>query len=194
MQIDPLYLIVFGVAAAIVLSVAIVIGRKRSRARTAQLREHFGSEYDAALADHDNHRGRAERALERRQKRYEKLHITPLSAEQCARFGGEWNDAQHHFVDDPAAAVSEADLLVKNVMSARGYPLGNFDQRVADLSVEHASVLNHYRAARAIALASARGEANTEDLRQAMVHYRALFSDLLAVQEQYQGRLSTVPA
>lgn len=193
MQIDPLFLIALGTASVVLLIIGIVVARKRARVRTAQLREHFGAEYDAALAEHDNHRGRAERALEARRKRIEKLRITPLSAEQIARFGSEWNEAQQHFVDDPGAAVSEADLLVKSVMSARGYPMGDFDQRVADLSVEHAAVLNHYRAARAIALANAKGEASTEDLRQAMVHYRALFSDLLAVQEQY-GRLSAAPA
>jgi hypothetical protein len=101
---------------------------------------------------------------------------------------------QQRFVDDPRRAVGDADGLVKEVMSARGYPMGNFEQRVADLSVEHATVLNHYRAARAIAQASEKGEASTEDLRQAMVHYRALFTDLLQVQAQYAPRLSTAHA
>jgi hypothetical protein len=193
MQNDSLVLIALAAGLVLALVVALVVWRKRSAQRSLLLREHFGPEYDRVLAQHKN-RARAEKELSLRHKRVEKLNIQQLSAEQCARFGSAWSELQQRFVDDPSAAVSEADRLVKEVMSARGYPMSDFEQRVADLSVEHASVLNHYRSARAIAETSARGEASTEDLRQAMVHYRALFTDLLQVQAQYAPRLSSAHA
>ena len=193
MQNDPMVLGALVAGVVLVLAVVALLVRARSRQRSAALREHFGPEYERALQEHGS-RARAEKELAARHARVEKLEIHALSAEQCARFGTSWNEVQQHFVDDPAAAVSDADRLVKDVMHARGYPVGNFEQRLADLSVEHANVLSHYRAARSIALASAKGEADTEQLRQAMVHYRALFADLLQVQAQYGGRLSTVPA
>ncbi|HMJ10594.1 MAG TPA: hypothetical protein VK524_04260, partial [Polyangiaceae bacterium] len=108
-----------------------------------------------------------------------------LRPEQCERFGASWANVQQRFVDDPSSAVVDADRLVKEVMAARGYPMGNFDQRIADLSVEHAHVLDHYRSARNIAIANSEGRAGTEDLRQAMVHYRALFTDLLQARQPY---------
>ena len=109
----------------------------------------------------------------------EALHIRPLSADESTRYGTAWRRVQERFVDDPHGAVTEADRLVGEVMHARGYPLGDFERRVEDISVDHAGVVMNYRAARDIAQAHARGEASTEDLRQAMVHYRALFDDLL---------------
>lgn len=193
MQNDSLVLIALAAGLVVALVVALVVWKRQSAQRSARLRQHFGPEYERALSQHKS-RAAAERELEQREKRVEELEIRPLSAEQCARFGNSWNELQQRFVDDPRVAVSEADLLVKQVMKARGYPVGDYEQRVADLSVEHASVLNHYRAARSIAKASERGEASTEDLRQAMVHYRALFTDLLAMQSQYGARLSTAPA
>jgi hypothetical protein len=108
-----------------------------------------------------------------------RLNIKPLSADDAVRFGDNWRRVQSRFVDDPQGAVSEADRLVGEVMHARGYPVGDFEQRVADISVDHPEVVMNYRAARDIAEVHARGQATTEDLRQAMVHYRALFSDLL---------------
>jgi hypothetical protein len=193
MQNDSSVLIALVAGFALALVLVLIVWRVRAKQRTAALREHFGPEYERAITEYGS-RARAEKELSLRHKRVEKLHIHQLSAEQCARFGSEWNEVQQRFVDDPAGAVVDAERLVKQVMSARGYPMGDFEQRVADLSVEHADVVSHYRSARAIARASEKGEADTEDLRQAMVHFRALFTDLLQVQAQYQPRLSTVPA
>lgn len=181
------------IAGMLALLALVAVGaRIARRRRTAALREHFGSEYERALAQHGD-RARAERELLARRKRLRKLAIQPLSQEQCDQYGGAWFEVQQRFIDDPAGAVLDADSLVKEVLGARGYPVGKFDQRVADLSVEHADVVHHYRAARAIAAASASGQASTEELRQAMVHFRALFRDLLR-EPVREGRLSEVPA
>ena len=144
-----------------------------------QLHERFGPEYERTVGEHGD-RGRAEAALEDRKERVEQLHLRPLSPEQRDRFGPEWRHLQARFVDVPEEAVKQADNLVAEVMAARGYPTGDFEQRVADVSVDHPQVVEHYRAAHAIALRMKEGgQANTEDLRQAIVHYRALFEDLL---------------
>ena len=161
-------------AVAIVAFVWLMMTRRRSQA----LRQQFGPEYDHTLRSEGNLR-KAEAALEARARRVEALHIRPLRPADAARFEAEWRAVQARFVDDPKGAVTEGDRLVGEVMAARGYPLGDFEQRVADISVDHADVVMHYRAAREIALQHARGEATTEDLRQAMVHYRALFKNLL---------------
>jgi hypothetical protein len=178
MQDDPMLLAAIALGVVVLLTIAFALLRHRSRQRSLALRAHFGPEYEHAIAEHGG-RARAERALAERQKRVDKLDIRRLSTEESGRFGAAWAEVQQLFVDDPRAAVLEADGLVKNVMGLRGYPMGNFEQRTADLSVEHGNVIHHYRSARAIAQASVRGEAGTEDLRQAMVHYRALFNDLL---------------
>lgn len=149
-----------------------------SRRRSDQLRKRFGSEYDHAIRTEGNAR-RAERELELRAKRVEALHIRPLGSEDAARFDASWRAVQARFVDEPKGAVTEADRLVGEVMAARGYPVGDFEQRVADISVDHPDVVMNYRAARDIAVSHSRGQATTEDLRQAMVHYRSLFRDLL---------------
>jgi len=114
-----------------------------------------------------------------RQTRVERLHIRPLSPEDTERFAQAWRDVQARFVDDPRGAIVDADRLVAEVMRARGYPVGDFEQRVADISVDHPNVVMNYRAARDIVQDHGRGRASTEDLRQAMVHFRALFADLL---------------
>jgi hypothetical protein len=149
-----------------------------NRTRSQRLRQRFGSEYDRTLRAEGNHR-KAEAALEARAKRVAKLHIRPLSPADADRFDSAWRSVQTRFVDDPHGAVTEADRLVGEVMAARGYPVGEFEQRVADISVDHPDVVVNYRAAREIALQHSQGRASTEDLRQAMVHYRALFRDLL---------------
>jgi hypothetical protein len=169
-------LLLFALVAGIAAVLATVLILWRARRRSAALREHFGPEYDLAVERHGN-RARAERELAARDKRHHELHIQLLSDEQCDRFGAAWSDLQLRFVDDPGGAVSGADALVQEVMTARGYPMTDFEQRVADLSVEHAAVVRHYRAA--CAIANAKGEAGTEELRKAMVYYRALFTDLL---------------
>jgi hypothetical protein len=149
------------------------------RRRTDELRERYGPEYEHAVEEAGSKR-RAEAQLEARRKRVDALQIQPLTLEQYERFATAWRSTQARFVDEPHAAIAEANRLVKEVMQARGYPVGDFDQRVADLSVHHSYVVTHYRAAGQIAEANDT-EVSTEELRQAMVHYRALFDDLLEV-------------
>ncbi len=164
-------------AAAIAIAVWLLLRRRR----TEQLRHRFGPEYERAVREKGDVRS-AEATLEARQARVEKLHIRPLAPDDAARFAREWRNVQALFVDDPKAAITSADRLVGEVMHARGYPVGDFEQRVEDISVDHPDVVRNYRAAHDIAQDHARGRASTEDLRQAMVHYRALFNDLLGSQ------------
>lgn len=124
-------------------------------------------------------RRRAEAVLDDRTKRVQSFHLRALSSENRVRFLNMWDQVQAHFVDAPARAVMEADQLLGDVTAARGYPKADFEQRVADISVTHARVIQNYRAAHAIALSQASGQATTEDLRRAMIHYRALFEDLV---------------
>jgi len=151
--------------------------------RTQELRTRFGPEYDRVISERGDAR-QAESELAARQKRVERLDIHPLEQTEREQFIEAWRTTQSHFVDAPAEAIKDADRLVTEVMQARGYPVGDFEQRAADISVDHPSVVENYRAARAIALANERGEAGTEDLRQAIVHYRALFEDLLETRER----------
>ncbi len=150
----------------------------REKRRSERLRAHFGGDEYARAIQKCGNRRKAEAALEERTKRVEALHVRPLSAEDRARFAESWRLVQARFVDGPAEAVAEADHLLGEVMSTRGYPVGDFEQRAADLSVAHPQVLKNYRTAHEIAIRQKRGQANTEDLRQAMVHYRFLFEDL----------------
>ena len=178
---------------AIVLIGAIVL-ITLSRVRSQRLRQRFGPEYERTIRTEGNVR-KAEAALEARAKRVARLNIRPLHSTDAERFDGAWRAVQTRFVDDPRGAVTEADRLVGEVMAARGYPVGDFEQRVADISVDHADVVMNYRAAREIALQHAEGRATTEDLRQAMVHYRALFRDLLeTAPEDTQEHIHHEPA
>ena len=149
--------------------------------QTAALQNRFGPEYDRALAEHRD-QGQAERELKERQDRVEHLNIRPLENEERDRYAERWRTVQARFVDDPNGATDDADELVGEVMETRGYPVGDFEQRAADVSVHHPRVVEHYRAAHAIAVRNSRGDADTEQLRQALVHYRALFEDLLEVE------------
>ena len=173
---------------AIVVIIAVLIGAAvavwfyMNERRSRRLRSRFGPEYDRALREHHD-RTRAERELERREKRVERLDIRPLPAAERERFIEAWRADQARFVDDPRGAVVEADRLVAEVMRARGYPVGNFEQRAADVSVDHPRVVQNYRAAREIVARHERGEAGTEDLRKAMVFFRLLFDELLELQE-----------
>jgi len=160
------------------------------RRRRQRLQQRFGPEYQRTVRETGSVR-RADAALEARSKRVERLQIRPLNAADSARFVQAWRQLQNRFVDTPEAAVDEADRLVGEVMHARGYPLGDFDQRAADVSVDHPRVVANYRAARDIARRHARGEATTEDLRQALVHDRALFEDLLDVKERRKSSQAT---
>jgi hypothetical protein len=155
---------------------AFVLNRKR---RTKKLRTQFGgAEYDRAVQQGGNRR-HAEAGLEQRTQRVEGFHVRPLAAGDRARFLESWRGVQARFVDGPAGAVTEADQLLGDVMSTRGYPMSNFEQRAADISVDHPLVLENYRTAHEIALRQTGGQASTEDLRQAMVHYRTLFEELV---------------
>jgi hypothetical protein len=165
----------------IVVIVLIVLGAllvSRRRQRSQQLRERFGPEYERTV-DEAGDRRAAEKELAERQERRSKLHIVPLAPDARARYRQAWTAAQAKFVDNPAAATREADLLVTSVMRDRGYPMEDFEQRAADVSVDHPEVVEHYRAAHAISKANDNGAATTEDLRQALTHYRALFQELL---------------
>jgi hypothetical protein len=150
------------------------------RQKSTKLHTKFGPEYERLVEQGD--RRRAESELEHRQKRVEKFKVHPLSPDLKNQFADAWRAEQARFVDDPRGSVARADLLVSQVMKARGYPMSDFDQRAADISVDHAHVVEHYRAAHDIALCSENGQVNTEDLRAALIHYRALFEDLLETQ------------
>src|SRR5437867_4450537 len=177
MQTSTLILIVCLIVLAAVVA-WLVLDRRKSKL----LRSRFGPEYHRAVEEHGDRR-QAERDLEGRTKRVEKLPIHPLEPSDRDRFLAAWRNDQARFVDDPAAAVTEADRLVIDLMKARGYPMADFDQRVADISVDHPRVVENYRAARDIARRHREGKASTEDLRKSMVYYRALFEDLLEVHE-----------
>jgi hypothetical protein len=172
--------IVIAVVAAVVV-LGIVWAATRTR-RTRALQDHFGPEYDRTV---EQSRGRrdAERELREREKRHEQLNLRPLSPEARDRYVRDWQATQGRFVDDPTGAVAQADELVQRVMRDRGYPVDDFDQRAADISVEHPEVVEKYRTADGIARASERGEASTEDLRHSVRHYRALFVELLDVDD-----------
>lgn len=170
------------IAIAVVAVLLLAIWMIRSRRRT-QLKQRFGPEYDRSLEQHGSI-AKAERELDARERRVAKLDIHPLSREDATRFSQMWMDVQRRFVDQPADAANDADRLVVAVMQARGYPMASFEQRAADISVDHPRVVTNYRAARAIIDRHGRGESTTEDLRQALVHYRELFADLLDLQTE----------
>jgi hypothetical protein len=169
---ETLWIIV--AAAAFVVAALFVVARRHARTRTAELRERFGPEYDRAVTEFGGPR-RAERELAARTRRVERIHITDLTDADRSRFMTTWSRLQEQFVDDPSAAAAGAADLIKQVMRGRGYPVDDFDHRAAALSVDHPAVVQHYRAARALE----HGDHSTEDLRQAVVHYRVLFADLL---------------
>jgi hypothetical protein len=169
-------------AVVAVLAAVAIAWTYMQRQRRARLRERFGPEYDRAVQEAGTP-AKAEAVLDARARRVEKLKIRPLSREQSDSFSNEWRRVQGLFVDDPDAAVEAADRLVAQVMAARGYPIDDFDTRAADLSVDHPRVVENYRIARALAGRRKRKEAGTEELRQAVVNYRALFNDLLEVHE-----------
>jgi hypothetical protein len=164
------------IIAIIAIACAVVIG---FRLRSKKLKSRFGPEYDRLVHERGSTMT-AERELEHREKRVNNFQIRTLSSDECDQFARDWRQTQERFVDDPRAALSDADNLVHRVMKSRGYPIGGeFDQRAADLSVDHPRVVEHYRAGHEIAVRDAQKAASTEDLRIAMQHYRALFEDLL---------------
>jgi hypothetical protein len=167
------------VAAALVAIVA-AVWMYLQKKQTERLHSRFGPEYDR-LAAVEGDRGRAEKTLHQREKRVEQFNLFPLSPENRDLFARAWQQAQAGFVDDPRSAVADADKLVNEVMKARGYPMGDFEQRAADISVDHSAVVTNYRVAHEIALRDAGVETSTDELRTALLHYRMLFEDLLEV-------------
>jgi hypothetical protein len=162
---------------ALLLVAALVLWWLYRSRRTAALRERFGAEYDRTLEE-KGARGKAEGDLIERQERVAKLELRPLGPAERDRFVTDWKGAKNMFVDDPAAAVLDADRVLSTLMGARGFPVADFNERFESLTVDHADVARHYRAGHEIAERQARGEASTEDLRQAMIHYEALFDEL----------------
>ncbi|HEX3722356.1 MAG TPA: hypothetical protein VHV31_06170 [Nitrolancea sp.] len=149
----------------------------RSR-QSKQLKEHFGPEYDRTVQQADKRRD-AEAELESRRKRVAQLDIRPLSATDRTRYANAWQQLQPTFVDDPSSAVNQADALVGQLMEARGYPVGDFDQRAADISVDHPEIVSNYREAHRLATRNETGDATTEEQRRAIIHYRKLFDELM---------------
>ena len=165
-------------AIAIIVAIASSIWLYTSSRRTKELRSKFGPEYRRmAVAEGDA--AKAEQVLTEREKRVKKLDIQPLTDRQRNGFADEWEHTQAQFVDDPTVAVTRADLLVQEVMNVRGYPVADFDQRVAVVSVDHPAVAQNYRLAHEIAVRHQQQDVSMEKLREAMLHYRALFADLL---------------
>ena len=173
--------IVIAIAVAVVVMVAaIAIYRSVRKRRTAKLRAQFGNAEYARTVNTGGSRQQAEAALDKRAERVEALHIRPLAPGDRTRFVDSWARVQARFVDGPGSAVTDADQLLGDVMSVRGYPVSDFEQRSADISVDHPLVLENYRAAHRSAVRQAQGQASTEELRQAMIHYRTLFEELVA--------------
>ena len=158
--------------------IGVLVWYAMTRRRTGQLREQFGPEYDRTVDETEDRRAAESELLERR-RRVEKLDIRTLDPATRTSFADRWSAVQARFVDDPMSAVGEADELVILVMRERGYPMDEFDQRVADVSVDHPGLVEDYRAAHGISERVRSNQATTEDMRQALVHYRALFSELL---------------
>lgn len=169
-------LIVVGVLALLAAGAWFFHQRKQSD----RLKVRFGPEYGRTVGDLGS-RGKAESELKAREVRVDRLKLISLSPADAVRFSEAWSALQGHFVDNPKGVVAQADQLVRELMLARGYPVADFDRRAADISVDHPAVVDHYRAAQAIAVRDRRGEADTEAQRQAVVHYRALFDELLEV-------------
>jgi len=174
------------ILAAVVAIVLIAVGawfyrRKQSH----KLQEHFGPEYDRTVIELGS-RTKGESELKAREKRVERLDILPLAPSEAARFSQAWQALQGRFVDNPKGVVVQAEQLVRELMEKRGYPMGDFERRAGDISVDHPEVVANYRSAQAIAERDQRGSADTEELRKAVVHYRALFDELLEVKAPRQ--------
>ncbi len=174
---DP-RLIAVAAAVIVVVTVLVWLYVRQRRSTTAALRQKFGPEYDRAVLAHGS---KAEAKLADREKRMEKLNIRDLDAMEHERYSTQWQAVQSRFVDSPKGAVAEADDLVSSVMKVRGYPVADFEQRAADISVDHPRLVENYRSAHEIALRVGKDAATTEELRAAMIHYRSLFEELVQV-------------
>lgn len=174
----------------IALVIAVVAWLIVQRQRSLRLKRHFGPEYDLTVSEFRS-QAKAEAELLTREKRVARLQIVPLSGADAFRFSQAWNTLQGRFIDSPKGVVSEADHLVRELMAKRGYPMGDFDSMAADISVDHPTVVSTYRAAQSIAVRDARGEADTEELRKAVIYYRTLFDELLGVAPE---KIANLPA
>src|SRR3954463_2850287 len=174
------------IIAVVVIAVALIAWAASRKRRTNELRERFGPEYDRTMTS-DGDRREAESDLRERMERHEALNIRPLDPDAADRYRREWRDVQARFVDAPDESLRRADGLITEVMQRRGYPMSDFEQRSADLSVEHAQTVQDYRAAHAISMQASQGQASTEDQRQGMVHYRALFDDMVGSGAETDG-------
>ena len=174
------YMIIIVVAVLVVVGaiLALVFARRR---RSGRLQDQFGPEYDRTVQAAGGER-KAQAELEERQKHVEALNIRPLSASERERYQSDWAAVQSKFVDQPGQAVGDADRLIMAVMQTRAYPVADFEQRAADISVNYPALASNYRAARAIALKNEAHQADTEELRHAMIHYRSLFDELLGTE------------
>ena len=181
MNTTALIIVIAGVAVAVAAIVFYLSNRSR------RLRSKFGPEYSRAVEETGS-KYRAESKLEKLEKRVDKFSIRPLPPDEAARFRDSWRAIQSGFVDNPKIALTNADRLLGEVMTARGYPVADFEERAAEVSVNHALVVDHYRAGHEIAVRHAQGRATTEDMRQALIHYRVLFDDLLDVPEMARAK------
>src|ERR1039457_2067047 len=181
----PTQWIMFG---GVIVLAALALGAwffAKKRKQSHRLQQRFGAEYGRTV-DALGGRTKAESDLKAREKRVERLTLSPLTSAEAARFSQAWNALQGRFVDNPKGVVVQADHLVRELMLKRGYPMGDFERRAGDISVDHPTLVASYRVAQAIAVREERGVADTEELRQAVVHYRALFDELLEVREAKQ--------
>jgi hypothetical protein len=176
------------VVVVLLIAVAIAVIVELQKKKSAKLRNRFGTEYDLAVSETGS-RKRAEEALNARCKRMERLNIRDLTVAERARYLSEWESVQLRFIDHPRGAVTEADELVNSLLVARGYPAGGFDQRAADISVNHATLVGPYRLANSITARAGRNEATTEELRSAILQYRTLFDALLGTDTAIQHRV-----
>jgi hypothetical protein len=178
-----IWIAVIVVIGLLVALAALALPRMRSR----RLQQQFGPEYERTVASTGN-QGAAERDLQEREQRRKELEIRPLDPGARNAYAQRWRTAQERFVDSPTQAIGDADALVQQVMAERGYPVGDFEQQARDISVDHAEVVSEYHAAHEISQINERGEASTEQLREAMVHYRTLFAELLDEGDSAAGR------
>ena len=176
-------------AAVVVLGLVAIGAWFYRRKQSHNLQERFGPEYGRTVSELGG-RTKGESELKAREKRVERLDILPLAPPEAARFTEAWRALQSRFIDNPKGVVVEAEQLVRELMEKRGYPMGDFERRAGDISVDHPDVVANYRSAQAIAVRDQRGSADTEELRRAVVHYRALFDELLEVREPRQETIA----
>jgi hypothetical protein len=173
-------IIIIAVVVLVIIGFLVAVAASR-RQKTKRLKGQFGTEYDATVTASGSKK-KAQKELDERQKHVKALNIRPLTVAERDRYQADWTAVQTRFVDEPGQAIESADHLIMEVMQLRGYPVSDFDQRAADISVKYPKFVSNYRAARAIAVKNEHHEADTEELRQAMIHYRSLFKELLVTE------------